>query len=160
MDCSPPGSSVHGISHSRILKWVAISFYKGSFLPRDQTCVSCDPCTGKQFFTTEPPGKPVILFTGSYKNVNTVQTDNFIHLWNSIAIASLSVLNLMMTDTALDISTQKSMCWGRYVDLEIGTGINADVESDVDIYIYIHINIVFRTTILKCVSPVQYVALK
>ena len=52
------------------------------------------------------------------------------------------------------------MCWGRYVDLEIGTGINADVESDVDIYIYIHINIVFRTTILKCVSPVQYVALK
>ena len=26
MDCSPPGSSVHGISQERILKWVAISF--------------------------------------------------------------------------------------------------------------------------------------
>ena len=26
MDCSPPGSSVHGISQSRILEWVAISF--------------------------------------------------------------------------------------------------------------------------------------
>ena len=26
MDCSPPGSSVHGILQARILKWVAISF--------------------------------------------------------------------------------------------------------------------------------------
>ena len=26
MDCSPPGSSVHGILHARILEWVAISF--------------------------------------------------------------------------------------------------------------------------------------
>ena len=25
MDCSPPGSSVHGILHTRILEWVAIS---------------------------------------------------------------------------------------------------------------------------------------
>ena len=25
MDCSPPGSSVHGISQARILKWFAIS---------------------------------------------------------------------------------------------------------------------------------------
>ena len=26
MDCSPPGSSVHGILQVRILEWVAISF--------------------------------------------------------------------------------------------------------------------------------------
>ena len=31
MDCSPPGSSVHGISQARILEWVAISFSRGSF---------------------------------------------------------------------------------------------------------------------------------
>ena len=30
-DCSPPGSSVHGILQARILEWVAISFSKGSF---------------------------------------------------------------------------------------------------------------------------------
>ena len=30
MDCSPPGSSVHGISQTRILEWVAISFSRGS----------------------------------------------------------------------------------------------------------------------------------
>ena len=41
MDCSPPGSSVHGISQARILERIAISFSGGSFLPRDQTHVSC-----------------------------------------------------------------------------------------------------------------------
>ena len=30
MDCSPPGSSVHGISQARILEGVAISFCWGS----------------------------------------------------------------------------------------------------------------------------------
>ena len=37
MDCSLPGSSVHGILQGRILKWVAISFSKGSSWPRDWT---------------------------------------------------------------------------------------------------------------------------
>ena len=31
MDCSPPGSSVHGIFQARILEWVAISFSRGIF---------------------------------------------------------------------------------------------------------------------------------
>ena len=47
-DCSPPGSSVHGILQARILEWVAISFSRGSSRPRDWTCVSCLSCTGKQ----------------------------------------------------------------------------------------------------------------
>ena len=41
MDYSLPGSSVHGISQARTLEWVAISFSRGSFPPRDQTHVSC-----------------------------------------------------------------------------------------------------------------------
>ena len=41
MDCSPPGSSVHGIFQARILEWVAIPFSRGSFQPRDLTQVSC-----------------------------------------------------------------------------------------------------------------------
>ena len=35
MDCSPPGSSVCGISQARILEWVAISFSRGSSQHRD-----------------------------------------------------------------------------------------------------------------------------
>ena len=40
MDCSPPGSSIHGILRARILEWVAISFSRGSSQPRDRTQVS------------------------------------------------------------------------------------------------------------------------
>ena len=40
MDCSPPGSSVHGIFQARILEWVASSFSRGSSWPRDWTQVS------------------------------------------------------------------------------------------------------------------------
>ena len=40
MDCSLPGSSVHGISQIRILEWVAISTSRGSSQPRDWTQVS------------------------------------------------------------------------------------------------------------------------
>ena len=41
MDCSLPGSSVHGIFQARILEQVAISFFRGSSQLRDQTRVSC-----------------------------------------------------------------------------------------------------------------------
>ena len=40
MDCSLPGSSVHGIFQARVLEWIAISFTRGSSRPRDQTQVS------------------------------------------------------------------------------------------------------------------------
>ena len=41
MDCSLPGSSIHGIFQARVLESVAISFSRGSSQPRDQTGVSC-----------------------------------------------------------------------------------------------------------------------
>ena len=51
MDCSPPGSSVHGILQARIPEWIAMPS------SRDQTPVSCGSCTADLFFTTEPLGK-------------------------------------------------------------------------------------------------------
>ena len=48
MDCSPLGSSVHGIIQARILEWVVISYFRGSSRPgirvRDQTHVFCVSC--------------------------------------------------------------------------------------------------------------------
>jgi len=44
MDCSPLGSSLHGIFQARILKWVALSFSRGSSRLGDQTCISCISC--------------------------------------------------------------------------------------------------------------------
>ena len=40
IDCSPPGSSVHGILQARILECVVIPFFRGSFWLRDQNQVS------------------------------------------------------------------------------------------------------------------------
>ena len=58
MDCSLPGSSVHGISQARILEWVAISFARGSSWLRDRTCISC---TDMQSPSVLPPRKPLLL---------------------------------------------------------------------------------------------------
>ena len=57
MDCSPPGSSVHGILPARILEWVAMPSSRGSSQPRDPTRISCSSCIAGEFFTAEPPGK-------------------------------------------------------------------------------------------------------
>ena len=48
MDCSLPGSSVHGIFQARILEWVAISFSRGSSRPRNLISISCISCIGRQ----------------------------------------------------------------------------------------------------------------
>ena len=55
-DCSPPGSSGHGISQARMLEWVAMPFSRGSFQSRDPTRVSC--LLHWRFINTEPCGKP------------------------------------------------------------------------------------------------------
>ena len=41
MDCSPPASSLHGISQARIQEYVAMMYSRGSSRPRDQTFISC-----------------------------------------------------------------------------------------------------------------------
>ena len=41
MDCSPPGSCVHGISQTKILEWVAMPSFRGSSQPGNQARVSC-----------------------------------------------------------------------------------------------------------------------
>ena len=48
VDCSRPGSPVHGILQVRILEWVAIPFPRRFSQPRDRTRISC---TGGGFFT-------------------------------------------------------------------------------------------------------------
>ena len=46
-DCSPPGSSVHGILQTRTLEWAAVSSSRGSSRLRDGTQVSCLSCAGR-----------------------------------------------------------------------------------------------------------------
>ena len=55
MDCSPPGSSVHGISQAWILEWVAIPFSRD--LPNSgiKPTSPASPALAGGFFTTAPP---------------------------------------------------------------------------------------------------------
>ena len=55
MDCSPPGSSAHGVLQARILEWVTIPFSRGSSQPRDETR---SPALAGRFFIPEPPEAP------------------------------------------------------------------------------------------------------
>ena len=57
MDCSPPGSSLHGVFQARMLEQVATCFSRDSSQPRDQTHIFC---LAGGFFTTEPSGKPYV----------------------------------------------------------------------------------------------------
>ena len=54
MDCSPPGSPVHGDPPARILEWVAMPFSGGSSCPRDRTKISL---IAGRFFTIWATGE-------------------------------------------------------------------------------------------------------
>ena len=56
LDCSLPGSSVQ----ARILEWFTIPFSRGSSQPKDLTHISYIFCISVRFFTTEPPGTPLM----------------------------------------------------------------------------------------------------
>ena len=75
MDYSPSGSSVHAISQARMLESVAMSSCRGSSQPRDQNCISCISCTGRQ-----------ILYhwaTGPHENYRYI-SDTDIGLWGCL----------------------------------------------------------------------------
>ena len=63
MDCSLPGSSVHGIAQARRLEWVPVSFSRASSQIRGRTCLSCVSCISGRVLLTELPGKPGVWGT-------------------------------------------------------------------------------------------------
>ena len=56
MDCSLPGSSVHGVSQARILEWAAIFFSRGSSHLRDRSSISYISCISRWILYHESPG--------------------------------------------------------------------------------------------------------
>ena len=65
MDCILPGSSVHGILQTRILKCIAIPSSKGSSWPRDWTQVSCTAGGFFTVWTTREPLNPGCMLKSS-----------------------------------------------------------------------------------------------
>ena len=72
LDCSPPGSSIHGILQARILERVAMSSSRGSSWLSDQTHSSYMSGVAGGFFTTQPLGKPKVEYAwGKYLFIPT-----------------------------------------------------------------------------------------
>ena len=59
IDCSPPGSSVHGIPQARILEWVALSFSRDLPNPGIEPMSPASPGLQEDSLPSESPGKPI-----------------------------------------------------------------------------------------------------
>ena len=86
VDCSPPGSSAHGILQARTLEWVAVPSSRGSSRPSGRSHVSC---IAGGFFTAEPPGKPEVL-DDSESTLRTQTTQQSCHRGVSLLFARAS----------------------------------------------------------------------
>ena len=76
LDCSPSGSSVHGMSQARILEWVAMPFSRGSSQPRDESVPLVSNTLKTNSLSTEQPGK---LYSGYKLSSDTLFANIFSH---------------------------------------------------------------------------------
>ena len=72
MDCSLPGSSIHGLFQGRILEWVAMPSSRGSSWPRARTLSSCVSLAG-EFFTTSTTWEACIALWALQINLRPTQ---------------------------------------------------------------------------------------
>ena len=102
MDCSLPGSSVHGVLQARILEWVAVSFSRGSSPSKYQTQVSALQADS---FPYEPPGKPSVQM----ESVNFSPTPSSEHQvsWKSVP----SKLQFLQCLTIIIKTPNKALCF-------------------------------------------------
>ena len=129
-DCSPPGSSVHGILQARILEWVAIPFSRGSSQPRDRTQVSL---IAGGFFTIwvirEAHVKPMVLLFATFPLENrTLPTGG--RLSSKFPTPSLAVLWAPNAPHWVMGAPVKEPS-----PLNLGTSVQKDLECPVHIYI-------------------------
>ena len=97
MDCSPSGSTVHGISQARILEWVAISFSRGSSRPSNQTRTSSFiSCIAGRFLTTEPPAVQLPSCVRLSATPWTAARQAFLFITNSQSLLKLMSIELVM----------------------------------------------------------------
>ena len=96
IDCSLPGSSVHGILQARILEWVAISFSRGIFPTQG---LNLDLLHCRQTLPTELQAK---LFTLNYSAISKPRSWHWctvcvhfyvilLQMWISVAITALKI---------------------------------------------------------------------
>ena len=106
MDCSPPGSSVHGILQTRILEWVAFSFSRGSSPPRDQTPEKESLALQTDSLPSEPPGKPHCKYWSFFKRVKKK-----LFFFFPVAFSSLHPAHLCKMHLSKQSTFTLELCW-------------------------------------------------
>ena len=115
MDCSPPGSSIHGILQVGIPEWVVISHSGGSFQPRDWTQVSCISCISRwtlHHWATWKPSSLCILcqIILSYWEANILERSNNFNICQ-VTWKSLSRVRLFATPWTIQ---SMEFSWSEY----------------------------------------------
>ena len=105
MDCSLPASSALGIFQARILEWVAISFSRGSFQPRDWTCISCVSCNDRQILYHLSPSVQISSWVVS----NSFRPHGLQHARPPCPSPSWSLLKLMSIESVMP-SNHRILC--------------------------------------------------
>ena len=98
IDCSPPGSSIRGISQARILEWVAIPFSRESSPPRDWNCISCVSCIGRH----------ILYHCATWEALLTLQ----LYFFKKIIFNITSIFHLLLTLPGFPVSSagKESTC--------------------------------------------------
>ena len=132
MDCSLPGSSVHGILQARILEWIAISYSRGSFQPRDWTHVSSISCTGRQIhYQLCHLGSPTYWCFAIWKNISSYPScflsqiwviyKSSISIWQKVNNCKMPVQNKGPLKTFIAfVFWINSLVWGRLSIVRLG----------------------------------------
>ena len=93
LDCSPPGSSVHGVLQARILEWVAMPYSWGIFPPNDRTWISYISCIGRWILYLCPTWEaPVTADRGSIPSSNSQVTSSGTLGWHLAQRSNTSYL--------------------------------------------------------------------
>ena len=87
MNCSPAGSSVHGILQERILEWVAMPSSRGSSPPRDRNRKSFGLVSLISWqvgsLPLSPPGKPICCWPQAYSGSGKLEVFSFFSSFSS-----------------------------------------------------------------------------
>ena len=125
MNCSQPGSSVHGILQARILNCVAVSFSRGFSWPMDRIWVSC--IAGGFFGPSKPPGRSLLdkrvyqpdleerererVRSGRHRGPRKERREG-VELWDGLFSVDVKIEETLHHSRAL---TKPSYVWGKLV---------------------------------------------
>ena len=106
MDCSPPGSSVHGTSQARILEWVAISSSKGSSIPGiEPRLLQFLHCRWILYCWTKSQPNP---HSSASRGHLSVLGQNHLDLFKALLFPLLSLHALPLTSSSSDVTLSHS----------------------------------------------------